>query len=299
MILVIGEILLDVYPQYQRLGGAPFNFAYHLENLGFPVCFISRIGSDNGGQIITEKLKQYGFSMDTIQVDADKPTGTVRVRLDQKGIPDFNIVPNVAYDHIEYVPEKHLPFIHRAKLIYFGSLAQRTPFGFETIQTILSQRTPGTRCFYDINLRPNCYKDNIILQSLTQSNVLKLNQQELETLKNIIAFQSDDDGFVRYLLKTYPLECISLTKGEIGSALHTQKSVFRQSATTVDQSIDTVGAGDAYAAMLAVGILKGWPYEKMLDMAARFASRICEIKGAIPEPGPFYEFFKHRINNGE
>ena len=52
MILVIGEILFDVFPNYKRLGGAPFNFAYHLKNLNFPVRFISRIGTDAAGKAI-------------------------------------------------------------------------------------------------------------------------------------------------------------------------------------------------------------------------------------------------------
>lgn len=299
MILVIGEILLDVYPQHQRLGGAAFNFAYHLENLGFPVCFISRIGVDDAGRTITEKLKAYGFFSDVIQVDADKPTGTVQVRLDEKGIPDFNIVPDVAYDYIEYEPGKHRPLIRRAKMIYFGSLTQRTPFGFATLETIRSQKSPQTRCFYDINLRPGCFQDHIILQSLTQCNVLKLNQQEFETLKGITAFRGNDDSFVRYLLQTYPLQTIALTRGAAGSSLYTPNAVFSKGAVSVARPIDTVGAGDAYAAMLAAGLLKGWRFEKTLDMATLFASRICEIEGAIPEPGSFYAFFKRRIDIGE
>lgn len=299
MILVVGEILLDVYPQYQRLGGAPFNFAYHLQNLGFPVFFISRIGDDAAGRIITEKLKLYGFFLDTIQVDAEKPTGTVQVRLDENGIPDFSIVPDVAYDHIQFVPEKHLSAIRRAKLIYFGSLSQRTPFGAQTLQAILAQKSPEARCFYDINLRPECYQDGSILKSLTQTNVLKLNQQELQKLMEIFSFRSDADRFVHTLLDTYPLECICLTRGKQGSILYTPNGVFSKGATFVDHPIDTVGAGDAYAAMLTAGMLKGWTFEKMLDMAARFAARICEIKGAVPEPGSFYDFFKQCIERGE
>ena len=37
MIIVIGEILMDIFPAYRQMGGAPFNFAYHLQKFGFPV----------------------------------------------------------------------------------------------------------------------------------------------------------------------------------------------------------------------------------------------------------------------
>ena len=52
MILVIGEILMDIFPEDRRLGGAPFNFAFHLKKFGFPVTFISRIGKDSLGDTI-------------------------------------------------------------------------------------------------------------------------------------------------------------------------------------------------------------------------------------------------------
>ena len=98
MILVIGEILFDVYPNYRRLGGAPFNFAYHLKNFGFDVRFISRIGRDDAGREILHRLELAGFDLNDIQVDDLHPTGSVNVRLDKSGAPRFDIISNVAYD---------------------------------------------------------------------------------------------------------------------------------------------------------------------------------------------------------
>jgi fructokinase len=56
--------------------------------------------------------------------------------------------------------------------------------------------------------------------------------------------------------------------------------------------VDSVGAGDAYAAMLAAGLLEKWRPEEILERASLFASRVCEIKGAIPDSDSFYEPFK-------
>jgi len=52
MILVIGEILFDQFPDYRKLGGTPFNFAFHLVQFGLPVRFISRVGADQPGEEI-------------------------------------------------------------------------------------------------------------------------------------------------------------------------------------------------------------------------------------------------------
>ncbi len=49
MVFVIGEVLLDVFPLYRRIGRAPFIFAIHLHHLGAPLRFVSRIAADDPG----------------------------------------------------------------------------------------------------------------------------------------------------------------------------------------------------------------------------------------------------------
>ena len=63
MILVLGEILFDLFPGNKKLGGAPFNFAFHLKKLGFPVRFVSRVGKDGLGREILDFLKQHKFDL--------------------------------------------------------------------------------------------------------------------------------------------------------------------------------------------------------------------------------------------
>ena len=85
MILVIGEILFDTFPDYRRIGGAPFNFAFHLKKLGFPVEFVSRVGRDARGDEILHFLEQHGFDTGYIQVDPILPTGRVDIIPKKKG----------------------------------------------------------------------------------------------------------------------------------------------------------------------------------------------------------------------
>jgi fructokinase len=298
MILVVGEILFDLFPDYKRLGGAPLNFAFHLKNLGFPVRFISRVGNDADGKAILGKLEQFGFELDDIQIDPVRPTGNVRVRLDKNGVPNFKITPDVAYDYIEFIPEVHASLIQASELIYFGSLVQRSASGFSNIRAILSQKPPSASCFYDINLRPACYSDAVVMTSLSQANVLKINHEECDEVRRILQYEKDD-GFMQYLMDTYPLEVISLTKGDRGSEMYTPNGFFEVATTKIENVIDSVGAGDAYAAMLAAGLLGKWQPETILQRATAFASHICKIEGAVPESASFYEPFRPMIKGGE
>lgn len=299
MILVIGEILYDLFPDYKRLGGAPFNFAFHLKSFGFPVRFISRVGNDADGREILQYLEQMGFSLDDIQVDDNHPTGSVQVRLDPNGNPEFNISPNVAYDHIEFIPEVHTPLTSKSELIYFGSLVQRSASGFKNVQAFLACKSPTARCLYDINLRLDCYNDEVILTSLSAANILKINQQESEEIKSLLEHKNNGESFIKDLMRTYSLEVISLTKGDQGSIMYTQNGIFSIASTPIKQMVDAVGAGDAYAAMLAVGLLEQWPPETVLHRATAFASQICMIEGAIPVSTSIYEPFTPMIKRGQ
>jgi len=292
VILVIGEILFDVFPNYRRLGGAPFNFAYHLKNFGFDVRFISRIGTDDTGKEILHKLELARFNLGDIQVDDDHPTGSVNVQLDKSGAPQFDIIPDVAYDYIDFMPEYHSKLIDAAKMIYFGSLVQRTKAGCKNLQAFISRNASETLNFYDINLRPSCYNKAIIKKSLLKTDILKLNTGELGKLKQTLSLKVSDDDLVYHLMETHSIPMVSLTKGESGSELFTNHGCFSSEPAEAIKVVDSVGAGDAYAAMLAAGRLEKWRPEEILDRASLFASRICEIKGAIPDSASFYEPFK-------
>ena len=292
MILVIGEILFDVFPNYRRLGGAPFNFAYHLKKFGFNVRFISRIGMDDAGKEILHKLELARFNLNDLQVDEDYPTGSVDVQLDGSGAPQFDIISDVAYDYIEYIPEYHSNLIRAAQMIYFGSLIQRSEAGCEILQSFISRNTSDRLNLYDINLRPGCYNNVIVKKSLLKTDILKLNADELEELKKMLSLKVSNDDLVYHLMKTHSIRTVSLTKGESGSALFTNRACFNSKPPEAINVVDTVGAGDAYAAMLAAGLLKKWQPEKILERASLFASRVCEIKGAIPDSDSFYEPFK-------
>jgi fructokinase len=298
VILVIGEILFDIFGTERRLGGAPFNFAFHLSQFGFPVHFISRIGDDALGQEILAKLSAANFNLENIQIDRTRNTGTVEVQLDDANSPRFQILPDVAYDFIQFDRRAHMPLLSQAKLIYFGSLAQRSVNGFENIQALLSQKQPDTCCLYDINLRPQGYNKAVIAQSLKNADILKINDSELETIKNMLGFKNQDHAFKKLLIDRYALSAIALTRGASGSQWITREETLKAKTVAPFQVVDSVGAGDAYASMLAAGLLQGWPIKNMLACASQFAARICEIQGAIPDFPTFYEPFQAMMQNG-
>jgi len=292
MILSLGEILYDVFPDGRRLGGAPFNFAFHLKMLGFQVRFVSKVGEDDAGRSILQRLEAAGFIVEDIGVDPDHDTGSVQVRLDDRGSPNFHIIEDVAYDFMTGDSRLKTLVESAPELIYFGSLIQRTEYGFRNLNDILDQRRGETRFFYDMNLRDGCRKAEIIEASLTRADILKLSDEELEYSARLLGIPGQGEALVDIFMNRFGVPVTALTRGAAGSSLFMGGRRYEAVPASNIRVVDTVGAGDAYAAMLAAGILSGKEPEAIIAEATRFSGRICTIGGAIPENRRFYEDFR-------
>ncbi|MBI9083255.1 MAG: hypothetical protein JEZ11_06615 [Desulfobacterales bacterium] len=288
MVIVIGEILIDRFPDYQRIGGAPFNFAFHLKQAGVPVRLISRIGEDPDGERIRRSIVDSGFDANDLQVDPLYSTGAVEVTLDADGGATFDILTDVAYDHLrlDHLPES-LPWAE-TDMIYFGSLVQRTAFAGGQLKALLERRGPRTRCFCDINLRPPHYTRAVIESSLAYADILKLSDGECREIGRMAGGPDSPVDCARWLMGRYGIELVAITAGAGGSCIVTAGEVVEAPALPDITVVDTVGAGDGYGAILALGLLRGAALKDIAVTAADFAARICGLAGAVPEDRQFY-----------
>lgn len=285
MMIVIGEILFDIFPDYKRMGGAPFNFAYHMRKLGFPVRFLSRVGNDELGDEILDFLDNNAFNLNDIQIDRNRPTGTVSVDILGKGKHTFTIQENAAYDYLDAAPIRQLISETKPDLIYFGTLILRTQNNFKLFQDILNEKSPEALAFCDINLRPRCYTIDTIKTALDAANILKLNTDELEELTSCPGFKAAHKISALQLMSNHCLETIILTMGEKGSQwFTTHQGYYHGLAKPPLKIVDTVGAGDAYAAMAVAGIMKNMQIQEIIPLAADFASRMQHSGGIDSRP---------------
>ncbi|BBO81371.1 fructokinase [Desulfosarcina ovata subsp. sediminis] len=288
MIVVIGEILIDIFPSYQRIGGAPFNFAYHLKQLGFGVRFFTRVGDDDHGRRILDFMENRGFDAEDVQIDQRHPTGTVQVALDSNGVPHFDIRENVAYDHLS-LESAMGGKAQDARMIYFGSLIQRSANGYGQVQEFLRSSTEQTTCFCDINMRPPHVNPRAIADSLHRADILKVNEEELDDIRRRLGGPPSADPFVSWLMARYAISTLAITRGSRGSTIVSGDLPIHHPMSGRDDVVDTVGAGDGYAAILAAGHINRIPWETVIDQASVFAARVCRIPGAIPDDERFYD----------
>jgi len=276
----LGEILWDVFPDGKKLGGAPGNFAFHGQQLGFEANVISAVGIDDNGVEILEKIDDFNLDVKYIERLKEFPTGKVTVKVNDKGIPNYTIHENVAWDNISW-NEDLSQLANELDAVCFGSLAQRNKVSHETIARFLNHTKPQCLRVFDINLRQQFYSKEIIHTSLLYANILKLNEDELPVVANIFNYSGSEEEILEHLMTDYQLRIIALTKGSVDSLLidHTGISYCEVPKVNI---VDTVGAGDSFTAVLVAGILNGIDLNIVHKVATNIAAYVCTQNGATP-----------------
>lgn len=290
-IALFGEVLADLFPQETVLGGAPYNVACHLQAFGLYPLMISRTGEDALGEQLLNAMARLGIDTRGIQQDDVYPTGQVKVHFEHSD-HHFEILANQAYDHID--PGMALTAIIRAEptLLYFGTLAQRSKPSSLAIDQILDAHD-GLK-FLDINLRNPWYNKSTIRHSMQRADIVKMNEEELDIVAHFFRINDDKpEEKARALLTMFGLEQILITCGEQGAwLLDTSGEFFRTGpARAAAGLVDTVGAGDAFAAVFIIGLLNEWPLALTLERANDFATALCSIRGGVPAEHHFYAPF--------
>ncbi len=280
LVVSIGEILWDLLPDGPQLGGAPFNFAYRVNTLGDRSIIVSRLGRDDLGKKAYDKAGSLGMNTDYLQWDENSPTGTVKVTLDDANNPEFSIVFNVAYDNIA-VTEELLQLIPTADCICFGTLIQRTETGRGTVQTLLDASTTPIKLL-DINLRRDCYNEEIITESLEEAHILKLNESEAQYLAELFDFASASSlpSIVNALIQKFSLNHCLVTLGEYGAfaaSSNAEKAYVPGFRTDV---IDTCGSGDAFTAAFVYRLLRGAPLKECCELGNALGAMVAAQPGA-------------------
>lgn len=277
----LGEVLWDLLPTGRLLGGAPANFAYHAAALGARAVIVSRVGDDQAGRELLQRLTDLGLSIETIEVDSEAPTGTVTVDLGCDGQPRYTIHENVAWDRLAGEPAGRRA-VAAADAVCFGTLAQRSKTSRRTIASLVRSTRPEALRILDVNLRQHYYTRDLLAESLGLANVLKVNEAELPRLAELFDLPGDERGRIAELARRFNLRLVAHTRGDRGSQLHAggQWSEHPGIPTTV---ADTIGAGDSFTAALALGTLLGWPLDVVHARAGEVAAYVCSRPGGTPE----------------
>lgn len=279
-IIGIGEVLFDVFPNGREPGGAPVNFVYHVNCLGEQGLAVTAVGNDMLGKEAKDLMKEK--KVEGLVSTVDFPTGTAVVALNDEGVPSFTITEGVAWDMIPFSDELKTA-VASCDAICFGTLAQRSAVSRDTIRKVLSLVPASSLVVYDINLRQHYYSKSLVDESLKLSNVLKINDDEIKIVRDLLDCPYEDyESASRWLMNKYGLKMLILTCGAEGSYVFTEDTASFEPTPKV-KVVDTVGAGDSFTAAFCVAYLKGMPLKEAHKKAVEVSAFVCTKAGAMPE----------------
>jgi len=273
-------MLWDVLGTTWKPGGAPMNVAYHLSRLGVASRMISSVGKDEKGDRLRAIIEKWGLASDTCQTDALHATSEVIARMDPDGEVQYEILFPVAWDFIT-LEETCLQHVQSSDAFVFGSLAMRHIISEGTLLQLLE--AAHYRVF-DVNLRKPHFRPSRVLDVLGKTDLLKVNQAELEMISHWIdPGLTGEPESVALLQDRFGIREVIVTKGDRGAAYYTPEYSFEQPAYKV-RVADTVGSGDAFlAAFLAGKFEKGVSVNQRLSYAAALGAFVAAREGACPE----------------
>lgn len=279
--VMFGEVLFDCFQDGSRvLGGAPFNVAWHLQAFGCAPVFISRVGDDPMGRQIRDTMQHWGMTTAGLQKDSAHHTGEVSVSL-QAGQPSFEILPDRAYDHIH---GDALPPM-QVSLIYHGSLGLRMAESAAALDRLLELH--AAPIFLDVNLRPPWWDKDQMNKLLARARWVKINDEELRIL---LDEAGDLQERARHFRQRYDLDWVIVTRGAQGAfLLDGADGLFEAAPGPALEVVDTVGAGDAFASVCILGLLRNWAADLIIARAQQFASLLVGQRGATIADSAVYK----------
>lgn len=282
-VLAVGEVLWDVFPDGPRFGGAPANFACACAGLGganVRAYLGSAVGNDELGDEARRRLAERGVDTPHVQTVAAE-TGQVLVSLDAAGKASYRFIDDPAWDHLGATPDL-LATAATADVVCFGTLGQRARESRHAVRSVVQSSRPDALRMLDINLRPPHWSADVLLDSLALANVVKLNDEELPQVAGVLGISGDDVAVLGQLLSRFDLRVVALTRGANGSLLLAADSTRSELPAEAVTVIDTVGAGDAFTAALALGLAFGHPLDAVHRWAAEIAAFVCTQPGGTP-----------------
>lgn len=276
-IVCFGEALWDVLPSGKQPGGAPFNVAVQLHQLGQPVHLISRVGHDDLGAELLDFLAERGLDTRYVQRGETHLTGVVKANVGDRNEVVYKIVQPVAWDYIHY-DEELTELVAQADMLVFGSLAARTPATRETLYRLL----PHARFrVFDVNMRAPHYTREVVQYLLQHADLVKMNHQELAEILGWFGHDANDADALGWLAARFNLQAVCVTLGADGAILWKEGQYYRSEGIAVTVQ-DTIGSGDAFLAALLMRWQNGQPPQECLRFACAAGSLVATYQGATP-----------------
>jgi fructokinase len=296
VIVTVGEALIDLIEEDGVLrplpGGGPFNSAVALGRLEVPVGFLGRLSHDRFGRLLEARLAESGVDGRYLLRGPAPTTLSVVQKTDDGGHEFVFYLEGTSYQDLA---TSDLPELGPEVLaLCAGTLALATDPPAGAIEALLERASQHRLIVVDPNVRPAVFGDRDDYRRrferwATFAHVIKLSDADAQWL---YPDEPAEDVLDEILARGVRLAV--LTRGADGALAKTAVARAEVPSPAVDV-VDTVGAGDAFAAGFlrwlwsnsrldaeAIGALGRDGLEAALRLAVAVGALQCSRAGATP-----------------
>ena len=244
-------------------GGKGCNQAIAISRLGGTVSFISKLGKDDYSVLAIKTLKENKINSSAVIHTADFQTGVAGIMLDKKtGKNAINVITGAASTLTILEIDKHIDVIKKSKIF------------------LTQLEVPKNVILYSLQVA----KENNVITILNPAPANKIskeffshidyftpNETEAEFYTGIKISNKQDAKEASIKLLNLGLKKVIITLGEKGLFYSDGKEDIYLKALSINNVLDTTGAGDAFNGGLAFALSKNKPIKESLILANKVA----------------------------
>lgn len=273
LLMAQSEGSLDEVTGYSlAVAGAEFNVAVGLARLEHPVTYMTKLGQDPFGKVIVKCLTENGIGSECVQYSADRTTGFMLKSLVSTGDPEIfyyrkgSAASTLSKEDIDAIDFSGYRLLHMTGILPALSDSAREA----AFYAMDKARQAGLTITFDPNLRPQLWPSQ-------ERMVQTLNQL---AAKADYVFPGENEGQI--LCGTRDPQAIGAFYRNLGAKVVITKVGSRGAYVSsaqlqalvpgfhVEKVVDTVGAGDGFAA----GVISALLERLSLEDAARRGNAI-------------------------
>lgn len=290
LLIAQSEGALDSVKGYSlAVAGAEFNVATGSARLGHNTAYLTKLGDDPFGKLISRTLNENGIDNSLVIYTKERRTGFMLKSKVSKGDPEiFYFRAGSAASTLSEEDVEKIDFTKFSNIHLTGILPALSDSTRAAVKLMLKKaREAGLFVSFDPNLRPQLWPSQEVMVSYindlaSKADLVLPGDGEGKILCGTTDAYEINKFYLELGAKTVVTKC-----GPKGALISDGKTETMVPGFIIDKVVDTVGAGDGFAAGTLTGLMEGLSIDKAVERGCAIGAIQCTFVGdneGLPTP---------------
>lgn len=282
MFIADGYGPLETESHYTRaVAGAEVNVAVALRRLGYSVGWISRLGDDPLGNYILATLQSEGIDVGCVRRDPFHPTGFQLKSRVLSGNPEVVYYRRGSAASLMAPGAEDDAYLQRARHLHVTGIppALSADCRRYTYHAIEVAREAGMTVSFDPNVRPTLWSSEREMCDVLNDLAARVDWVLPGLVEGALLTGYTEPAAIAKFYLDQGVQLVAMKAGPAGAYLYTCEGVSLALPAFPVEVVDTVGAGDGFAAGILSGMLDGLGPHHSLERATAIGAIAVTCRG--------------------